>query len=120
MKKVLVVDWDYLVDASAEFRRIYFADFKNGYFDNKHRDRIWSQYYVDSPLDTVNVVPEIVTIANLIHKILLKSKCRLALSDSSMHAYDTVYYSGFETNEPFEVINLDFNHNLNYWVEGYP
>lgn len=104
--KVLSIDWDYFIDASANERATLFPDGGNEEIPPFLRNIIWATHYNDKlrsigiKENDYNVMKEL--IANNFEKIMI--------ADSHKHIYEFIT-DDLEDDE-IDVYNIDFHHDL--------
>lgn len=116
--RVLSIDWDYFMAATAEQRSRLFPDGGNENLPSVLSDFIWASKYADSSeLQFIEAdTPAINYILSFIRKTCDKTT-RMFVSDSHKWAYDDITkYKPVGNN--LQVINVDFHHDCYTMNEG--
>ena len=108
--KVLSIDWDFLVDASADYRCTNFPDCCNENYSEFIQNTIWSTRYLYGSLREVSVDKDALTeVKNYIGRTC-SLHTRGVAYDSHKHIYDEVK-SSLSPEEPLVIVNFDFHHD---------
>lgn len=108
--RVLSIDWDYLIDASAETRCRLFPDGGNENLPQMLQSIIWIGRYAEQRLQNIKVDSQAL---ETIKTFLKKSCTNLELCtvyDSHKYLFDEVV-NNILPNQPLELINIDFHHD---------
>ena len=116
MKRILSIDWDYFIGATATQRLMLFPDGGNENISYAIQDLIWNSRYADPRLKEIGILDEH---CNLLHTILrkfiLKFKnsfvSRTLVTVSHRWIYDFILQRTGKYDE-FEVYNVDFHHDM--------
>ena len=114
MKRFLSIDWDFFIDATETQRFMMFPDGGNENLPTSLRDYIWDTYYRNPELESIKVTPD--------YKYLLTIcktfKGEAFVADSHRWAFNFIM-DNTESDEEFEVVNIDFHHDLyNFQTRG--
>lgn len=108
--RVISIDWDYLIGASAEERCRLFPDGGNECIPSMLQDIIWIGRYAEQELQDIKVDTQALEV---IKSFLKKSCSNLNLCivyDSHKYLFDEVV-NNILPNQPLELINIDFHHD---------
>ena len=120
MKRILSIDWDFFVNATAAQRYTLFPDGGNENLNKDIQDYIWRIHYTSSPeIKNIGVLEEY---CEVLHKMLIRFADKFALRGenpdkrtlvtiSHMWIYDYILEHTTE-DEEFEVYNIDFHHDM--------
>ena len=109
--RVLSIDWDYLVNATAYQRATLFPDGGSENIPVGLQNVIWATRYADKK-DLENIDIDYQSL-DLIKKFII-SHCSNAFTtvwDSHKNCFDEVL-SSTSINQPIEIINIDFHHDM--------
>lgn len=108
MLNVLSIDWDYFVDADADFRLTHFPDIPNENYPSSLQDVIWvSRYANDTALEKVGVDPAVRKVVQCLDKIPY-----IYVADSHKYAYVFVVQQLIQRGEgQVNLLNVDFHHD---------
>lgn len=129
MKRFLSIDWDYFVDATAEERNLMFPE---GGTENRPPEilkYIWDRYYsyyssraISSALGTTKSLRDIgvnTYYVPVCEALLHNVGHQVWAYDSHAPLYLAITSIIKDSKEPFEVVNIDFHHDLyNYFTDG--
>lgn len=124
MKRVLSIDWDYFINATAKQRSYLFPDGCNESISYKLQDFIWNTHYSSSLKNELRSISILKDDYELIHYIIQKFVNRHSHTDpnnlytklmsvaiSHKWIYDFVMQR-IDKDEEFEVYNIDFHHDM--------
>ena len=120
MKRILSIDWDYFINATAEQRLLLFPDGGNENISYDLQDFIWSSRYTDPKLNKIGILKndykEVNKVLDKFIRRYLYSKAanphrEVLVTVSHKWIYDFIVQRTNE-DEKFEVYNLDFHHDM--------
>lgn len=117
--KVLSIDWDYFIKATNDERSIMFPDGGNENLSPYIQNVIWTSHY-GSPaynLEKIGVDREALKKIRFVlnNQRNIKSHhlaAAMAITDSHKYAYDFIENSLESPQQPIEVYNVDFHHDI--------
>lgn len=109
MKRILSVDWDYFINASDEERLALFPDGGNEELSESIKNFIWDSLYRDPKLKEIGIREDDYSTLVEMSEQYFDGDCIVA--DSHKHIYDAIMEIT-TADEEFEVINIDFHHDL--------
>ena len=107
MKRFLSVDWDFFIDATSDQRILMFPDGGNENLPTSIRDYIWDTHYRHPELQDMEVTSDY---KHLLH-ICKTFRGEACVADSHRWAFNFIM-DNTESDEEFEVYNIDFHHDL--------
>lgn len=121
MKRILSLDWDYFVNATAKQRALLFPDGGNENISYTLQDFIWNSRYSSSPeIKDISLLTEDYhkvecILANFVRKYLYSNVANphreILVTVSHKWIYDFILQRTNE-REQFEVYNVDFHHDM--------
>lgn len=127
MKKILSIDWDYFINATATQRSMLFPDGGNESLTYELQDFIWNRHYTNPELEDIGILKKEYELINkmlrkfvdkCLHNKKVDSPAEVLCTVSHRWIYDFIT---LRTNrdEEFEVYNVDFHHDMYcYKTEG--
>ena len=120
MKRILSLDWDYFIKATALQRGLLFPDGGNENISYALQDFIWDSRYANPELKEIGVlIKEYNTAYNILGKFIEKYICscganphrEVLVTISHRWIYDFIMQRTTE-DEELEVYNVDFHHDM--------
>lgn len=121
MKRILSIDWDYFINATALQRGLLFPDGGNENLSYALQDLIWDSRYScggNEDLRSIGVLKnDYSTVSNLIHRFTMRylhsglHDSRMLVCISHKWIYNFVNEST-TSDEEFELYNVDFHHDM--------
>ena len=123
MKKILSIDWDYFINATATQRSMLFPDGGNENISYALQDFIWNSHYSSPASEELRNIGILKREYNLVHDILRKfidkylysrvanPHSEVLVTISHRWIYDFIMQRTYE-GEEFEVYNVDFHHDM--------
>lgn len=123
MKRILSIDWDYFINATAVQRVLLFPDGGNENISYTLQDFIWNSHYSSPASAELRNIGILAIEYNTIHNILRKFIDKYLYSNvanphrevlvtvSHRWIYDFII-KRTKKNEEFEVYNVDFHHDM--------
>lgn len=105
--KILSIDWDYYIDATANERIELFPDGGNENIPSYIRDYLWVSHYNDK-LKNIGVKEKDLEITK---KIIKNNFNSIMIADSHKHIYDFIE-ENYDFKNDINVTNIDFHHDL--------
>lgn len=126
MKRILSLDWDYFIEATAEQRITMFPDGGNEDLFRPLQHLIWSHRYEDFPaIYDIGVSKDFDLLTSILHRFIDRKLFSTGINDRAVSVavshrwiYDLIK-EVTEEDEEFEVYNVDFHHDMYcYKTEG--
>lgn len=124
VKRILSIDWDYFIKATALQRGTLFPDGGNENISYTLQDFIWGSRYSSCPelKDIGILLPDYYAVSHIILQFNSRivdnflatrnpDKCQMLVTVSHKWIYDFIM-KRTEENEQFEVYNVDFHHDM--------
>lgn len=107
---ILSIDWDYFIDVTDTQRSRLFPDGGNENLSIDIQNIIWMTHYQNPALEKIESIPECRMIKDIIIEHVSYEKPTM-IADSHKHIYEFIK-EHFSTNEPINLVNVDFHHDL--------
>lgn len=104
--KILSIDWDYFINATAEERYTLFPDGGNENIPYYIQDIIWTTHY-NGKLENIGVKEEDL---ELTKGLIAGSFDKIMITNSHKHIYNFIEENLF--GDEIDVVNIDFHHDL--------
>lgn len=111
--KVLSIDWDYFINATAEQRCSMFPDGGNENLPPFVQNLVWQTHYGNSDLENIGVnMKAFKAVTSMLEKTL-NSSTQVFVADSHRHIYNTIHQEYEEKGcyDGLELVNIDFHHD---------
>ena len=118
MKRVLSIDWDYFINATAEQRAFLFPDGVDENLDSELQKLCWDNHYNSSLGEQLKNIGVVKNDYETIHSILRKFSHKNSRKEDLIQvaiSHKWIYYfimKRISEGEEFEVYNLDFHHDM--------
>lgn len=108
--KILSIDWDYFIEATAKQRCTLFPDGGSENIPSYIQKYVWSSHYINPELENITVKKQEL---DLLKEILSQNVQSVMITDSHKHIYDFIIDNlDYDECNDIDITNIDFHHDL--------